>query len=174
MGPVDVNKYYLFCMGIGYLDRKRYNADLAHERGLEQVFFARQATENKAQQTAFLQPRQPFFLTQGEARQQQNPVQQFFANLFQPVQGFAAWIARFLPGNNPAQNQQNAAMLLQPGRVLAGMESVLNKVVSFFFGFKKDKTEERKKRDDDDFADTDLFTRRTVEKSFAGGQNTDH
>ncbi len=93
---------------------------------------------------------------------------------------------RFPTATNPASQTflktvEALALLLQQGLISLGtasaiqqsrvfLEAVASKIASFFFGFKKEKAEERERRAKDDFARSDFFTHQTVEATGNGGR----
>ncbi len=107
-----------------------------------------------AQLNAFAQQPQQVFVSQARPQPQAAPLPQQ-AQQQQPMPA---------PGAMPGQ----------PGP--AQFEKTVSQVLTFFFGHKKDKTEEKERRNRDDFAKTGLFgEERKVEESaksdLGGGQS---
>lgn len=158
---LQVQKYIEYCMGFGYLNKKRYADDLAQQRGLERVLDARLDQLLKAAQTAVPGAQAPVAVP--PAAQDPTRFQRLLQLLATPFQAVYNRLPMLLPA--PLLNTLGAAVTT----VRTNLEQALGKILSFFYGFKKEKTEEREKRDKDDFAKTDLFSRRTVDATTGGG-----
>lgn len=159
---IDINKYYLFCMGEGYLDKRRYSDDLGQEKMSQRVM---QDNKDLAVLKAQLpRTREPEPLPDLSLYQNPNlfqkgilffmkPIQMTMAFVKQMVQLPIQWIALL---NAPAKGQL--------------LERLVSQLFSFFFGGKKDKTEEEKeKRAKEDFNHEDVWGKRAVEGTNASG-----
>lgn len=103
----------------------------------------------------------------------------FSANAPQPTQVFVsqARAQQAAPAAQPQQQQPANPGAAVPGQVPAGQfEKAVSQVITFFFGHKKDKTEEKERRERDDFARTGLFgeerkVEETNKSNMGGGQS---
>jgi hypothetical protein len=158
---VDILKHTQYCMGAGYVNKKTYDEAVAQERTTNRV--TRDMVENlmratrDAQATA-AQNNIPFSPTQ-------NLVQQGVLFLATPLLALSNFLRAIpeLPLPLPAFIQNGAQQLG------ARLNQAVGQLLSFFFGSRKAKNENEEedleKRDKEDFAQSDLFTRFVVEES---------
>lgn len=149
-------------MGFGYLNKRKYADDLAHQRGLDRTIQDGVDRMMRAAQSAALTPprdpraenppRAPQWIQQGMSWMGNMP-----RVLFQ-------WVLPVVV--NIPQALQNAVSLPR-----VAMEQAIGKVLSFFFGEKKLKEEEKERRERDDFAESDFYIKPTVEGSSGAGSN---
>lgn len=102
-----------------------------------------------------------------QSRQHPDPLQRslqvLLAPAFMALKG-GSWVGQILVGLLHATS----------GGGKAAVEELMGKILSFFHGYKKERIEEREKREKDDFAKSDLFTRFTVNPAHnSGGQSND-
>jgi hypothetical protein len=169
---IDIKKYYLFCMGEGYLDKRRYSEDLGHEKQLQRVVqdnqdqTLRQALQLRSARLAGgdIPLQQPLF-------PQPTGLQQTLLTVLRPVQVVVANLRALMDAMMQRLAQGNQAA--PKGNVL---EKLMSQMFVFFFGTKKSQLDEKEKekREAQDFADSDIFGKRVVEgangSGFSSGQ----
>ncbi len=166
MTGLQISKFLQYCEGFSYLDKKGYDSALAQERNQERVMQYRMDNLQRQQQYQQLNPAN-LQQTQPMPQQPANLIQRAFNLLIAtPFQNMMQFIAQ------PFQTVPRAlGQMLQLPR--QAMEATVSRILSFFFSHKKDKTEEKEVREKNDFAQSDLFTKRTVEASQNNaGQNS--
>jgi hypothetical protein len=170
---VDIKKYYLFCMGEAYLDKRRYQDELGQEKMQNRVM--RDHLEQAMR--AATQPS----LTAPRPGLQQQPVlnpfmapptffQRVMQSVTRPLQGALQFLRNlFRPNaNRPQASPQQQVM---KGPVL---EQIIGQVLGFFFGSKKDKLDEKKQRELEDYNDPEIWSRRMVEETSGSGFSNQH
>jgi hypothetical protein len=166
MISLNIRNYIDYCMGFSYLDKPRYADELAANRTENRLWQNQFDQLMSAVQNMSLQPAPSADRTPVWVRRVQNALQetmQFF--IFRPFQQVVNLIT-------PLFQATAAAIGGVVAKTTGMLEKAMSQVLSFFYGFKKDRNEEKERRDKDDFKDTDLFTRRVVDSSFgAGGQS---
>ena len=143
-----VKPQYWSCNGETVLKKTQYNEDVANHRALQRVNTDLLAQFGKQVQRAETPPPPPGFLA-GAVR----AVSQFIQQLARPVMQAFTMLAAIPQAvatvfANLGQGVANAGQLAE--KAVAG-------ILTFFFGHKKDKTEEKEKRDKADFKQSDFF-----------------
>lgn len=165
---LDIKKYYLYCMGEGYLDKKRFGEDLALEKSTQRVF---QGQQDETLQKMLLAA------NRGNPMQAQpqmvtiTPFQQMMFALLRPVQvtvsSVREWLSAFLQKMMPQQQPTN------PHQAPKG--NLFERLLAQAFGFFKPKqktTAEEKEREQrflEDYNDESVWGRRFVESSSGAG-----
>lgn len=160
---LDIKKYYLYCMGEGYLDKRRYSEDAAHEKMLNRVLQDNLDQTFRASQRAPLsQAREPqaFWLN---LFPQPSWLQRAVLVVLKPVQVVIVFIRNLFQPPQPRPGEQPFK-----GAVL---EKMMSQIFAFFFGNKKDKVDEKEKekRFLEDFNDPEIWGKRVVESSNGSG-----
>lgn len=169
MITLNIYKYIAYCAGFGYLDKRRFADDMAHNRAvnretqsrLDQLLYTMQrlATEPVLPQNQFQNP-----VLRTIQNFTHDMLQRFVYIPLQRVMGFTVPVAQ-----NIAAAVNGVAV-----RTLGFLDRAMGQILSFFYGFKKDRQEEQDRRDKDEFPDSDYFTRRVVESTMGGGQGSSH
>lgn len=167
MNPIQIQiqKYFEYCMGNGYLNKSAYANDLANVRSQNRLIEAAMDRLMAAQKLKEAAQNQPLPQQQPQTPAQPNAFLRVFQAVTQPVVQMFSWV--FTAGQSIALATGNTV-----GRTVGALEQAFSKVLSFFFGFKKDKNDEKEKRERDDFAETDLFTRRVVDDTQGSGHGS--
>lgn len=144
-----VKPEYWSCMGETVLKKTKFDQDSAIVRGLNRILLDQQAADSMSQTR--IQPPQPPPL----------PIR-MIAALLVPVQQLAQTVLI-----RPAQALMNFVLLLpqtlaqtgaQLGQAMSRLaDRTIGQLLSFFFGYKKDKTEETEQRDRNDASLLDIF-----------------
>ncbi len=162
---IRIQNYIQYCMGFGYLDAEKYEDDVANQRRIDNVF---QEGVDRLMASRLQQD-----LNQPVGQVKNQPI------LPQPVmnflrKGIQLVMTPFLNVMDKVQNLQQAlitSMANLTTKSVALMEFAIGEVLSFFFGYKKERTEEKEKREKDDFAETDLFTKMVTASTTGEGSD---
>ncbi len=166
MSLPPVQKYILYCMGFGYFDKRRYDNDMEHERAVNWVLQYKIDQMMKSAQLSMLHPELEHPPELPQLQQLPRPIRVVIQLILNPFQQLAHFVTQI-----PQALTQAVANLMNP--LLESVEATLGKLITFFFGAKKGKTEtEKDNRERDDFSETDLFTRFVTHESSPGGQDT--
>ena len=164
---MDIQKYYQYCCGEGYLDKRRYNEDAAFERGQNRV--SRDVAETlytSSQRLANYRyggaSENPFAANTLPGYQNFTGFQRVLGGLLQPLLNTALLLQALSRSTTLPLPNAFAGLLNRSGQQ---MEAVVGQVLSFFFGHKKDKTDEKEKRELNDLGIPDIFGNRVVEES---------
>lgn len=144
---LEVKRQYWSCMGETVLKKSQFDEDTAQARAANR----KEADINAAmtsvrQQAPFLQPpllQQPPGFLPTLVTQVVQVIQRPVQMILNLIQAFPQQLGQTL--GQAAQNLANRA------------EKAISQILTFFFGHKKDKTEEKEKRDRNDAALPDLF-----------------
>lgn len=166
---VDIKKYYLYCMGEGYLDKRRYSEDASHERATTRVF---QDQQDKLYQSLLRQP--PDTMRQQQLLQPfvpTTPLQQLMFTLLRPIQFMVVSTRELLTALLRKLTQQQQPLPGQQPQKGNVFERILAQVMGFFRPKSKDNPEERDKEQRflEDFNDAEIWGRRVVEKPNGSG-----
>ncbi len=158
----EVKRQYWSCMGETVLKKSQFDQDVANTRAMNRVLIDQMdlATMKaiQAQQQPVAQPGVPRFL---------QPIIQRGIQLLQPLINTATNVARAIFVQIPSFIAQSAQALANRA------EKAVSQILSFFFGHKKEKTEEKEQRDKNEFAMVGLFgdskVEETAETDLGGG-----
>jgi hypothetical protein len=148
----NIPRNYIYCCGDSVLDKRQYSRDAAETQATRRQDFDYQAAlprmmQNLQEQSLFGQvkpqatPPGPSFL---------GPLMQFLQPLAFILTPFIYVTNNLLPQNVRQLVQSVAQTATQMGELLLkNMANLVGQVISFFFGFKKEKKEEVSKDDID-------------------------
>jgi hypothetical protein len=161
----DINKFYLFCMGEGYLDKRRYQEEVGHEKSINRVLRDTQEATVRFETRQLSEPRLSIPLPSlvNKFFQATQEVVQAFIKPFQTAFSFFRSLFQ--------QEKPEKPVPFFFGNPFKGpiLERVISQIFTFFFGDKKDKTEEKEKRNKEDYSQSDVFGKRVVEESNGSG-----
>jgi hypothetical protein len=166
---LDIKKYYLYCMGEGYLDKRRFGEDLSLEKATQRVF---QGQQDETLQKMLLAANRANPNQSQPTLMASTPFQQMMFSLLRPVQvtvsSVREWLSAFLQKLNLPQQQTANPHQAPKGNLF---ERLLAQVFGFFKPKQKATAEEkeREQRFLEDHNDESIWGRRFVESSSGAG-----
>lgn len=157
----DIKRAYLYCMGESVLDKRKFSEDTALNRQQQ-----RASWDQLSQLQQMNRIQRPNM--QGDVPQPQMPMPRFMQGIVQFMARPLALVQQMSQGLQRLVQLPLDAMRAAAQMTGAKLESAVSQILTFFFGFKKDKTEEKEKREQHNFFLDSLTGERKVEESHQG------